>query len=283
MQDDIESKRAKRRQKKVLLVPVCYNAHDDLYRFLDSIEFSFNNANVNLQVYISDNSDSVLPKNKLSGYPFEVNYLKNENVGYFPALWRVILNVEPTEYNFIAVSNVDLQLAPDFFENLDRLEDHNSGVIAPSILSKSTHFDQNPKVQRRPSILKILFLISVFALPWLLSFYVAAQSNKRSKAQEKYQDGTKMYAPHGAFMMFTRDFFTRGGKVNYPRFLFSEELFVAEQVRRIGLEVVYRPNLIVFDNEHGSTSQMPSRRVAIESIKSYLYYLRTRLGFASAR
>jgi GT2 family glycosyltransferase len=74
---------------------------------------------------------------------------------------------------------------------------------------------------------------------------------------------TPIYASHGSCMVFSRRYFASGGSIEYPVFLFGEEIFVAETARQLGLSVVHCPQLWVFDKEHASTGGVTrSRKVA---------------------
>ncbi len=72
---------------KICLVPVCYNAHDDAVRFLDSVNTAFSFClGVELEVILSDNStlSSVITFDARN-YSYNFRYLQNSNIGYFPA------------------------------------------------------------------------------------------------------------------------------------------------------------------------------------------------------
>ena len=83
-----------------------------------------------------------------------------------------------------------------------------------------------------------------------------------------------MYGAHGSFMVFTRRYFEKGAHVNYPRFLFGEEVFVAEQLRKHSLMIESIPEIRVFDKEHASTSQEKLEFICPEHKKSYEYLKR---------
>ena len=86
-----------------------------------------------------------------------------------------------------------------------------------------------------------------------------------------------VYAGHGSFMIFTKAFFLKKPKLQYPVFLFGEEIYFAELMRSYSLKVTYIPRLKVFDKEHISTSKMKSdfyykcNREAIKYLISTFY------------
>lgn len=106
---------------KICIVPVCYNAHEDALRFLESVEKAFLACpDLELDVVLADNSTVGLPSAMAERqYAFTYRYLKNDNVGYFPAFSRALASlVAPTTYfDYVMVCNVDLVVASDFFTN----------------------------------------------------------------------------------------------------------------------------------------------------------------------
>lgn len=59
-------------------------------------------------------------------------------------------------------------------------------------------------------------------------------------------------------MLFTQAFCDFLQEMNFPTFMFCEELFIAENLRKMGLKTIYKPQLIVNDIDHVSTSKMKS-------------------------
>jgi GT2 family glycosyltransferase len=71
-----------------------------------------------------------------------------------------------------------------------------------------------------------------------------------------------IYAPHGSFLIFNWSYFSTGGTLDHPTFLFGEEIFVAEAARRLKLRVVHDPRLVVFHEEHATTGIFPRAAMA---------------------
>jgi GT2 family glycosyltransferase len=65
-----------------------------------------------------------------------------------------------------------------------------------------------------------------------------------------------IYAGHGSFILLTRAYFEKCGMIDYPVFLFGEELYLAEECRKHSLRVIYRPEICIYDSEHVSTSKL---------------------------
>jgi len=84
-----------------------------------------------------------------------------------------------------------------------------------------------------------------------------------------------IYAPHGSFILFTRDYFARGGHLDYPVFLFGEEVFLAETIRLLDMRVIYTPDLVVYDDDHVSTGRVARRRIGELHAEAAKYLLAT--------
>ena len=75
---------------------------------------------------------------------------------------------------------------------------------------------------------------------------------EKSVAEYPVLKGRKIYAPHGSCLVFKNNYFTLGGTLGLPNFLFGEEIFVAETAVRLGLDVIYDPGMVIHDYEHAS-------------------------------
>jgi GT2 family glycosyltransferase len=70
-----------------------------------------------------------------------------------------------------------------------------------------------------------------------------------------------IYAPSGAFLIFSRRFFEAGGFIDDGSFLYAEEFRVAEMCRCLNLAIVHEPALRVWHEGSQSTGRMLSRSV----------------------
>ncbi|WNZ80059.1 glycosyltransferase [Pseudomonas sp. P105] len=276
--------------KKICIVPVCYNAHEDAVRFLDSVDLAFRACpDFALEVVLADNS-TIAPSMNIASrqYAYSFTYMKNDNVGYFPAFNKAFANQarRAEDYDFVIVCNVDLVVAEDFFSVLlTQSVGSETGLVAAGIFSDRDGRDLNPKIARRPTARKINFMRIVCSSVVLFRGYMKlARMRERARSRTQQRDrriaGTTkvvvptrspMYGAHGSFMVFTRRYFTKGADVAYPRFLFGEEVFVAEQLLRHNLSIQHVPGLRVFDKEHASTSKVNFDFICGEHKKSYDY------------
>lgn len=205
---------------------------------------------------------------------------EQDNLGYLGGASKGIdlLNKTGSEhYDFIAISNVDLNLKENFFIELKKLGDvEEIGIIAPSVLSEKRKVDLNPKMLLKPKKWKIFFNYMsthstvFFQLKLLQSSFYNLLRSKRNRERVD-QD---IYAPHGAFILLTRHYIKDCLNIKYPVFLFGEEMYFAEECKSKELKVRYYPNLCVYDFDHGSTGKKAIDWLRQEFKKSYAHILR---------
>jgi GT2 family glycosyltransferase len=253
-------------QANILIIGVIYNTYPETLRYLDSLAPL---ATEDITLIIVDNSDKVKPPDflrKTSGYEF-VHYIDSEvNTGYFHGAKKGLeayLQEHSVYPEWILVTNVDIVFTPRFFIQLKTIKEINRlGMIAPSILSQKWKLDYNPGLEKRYSKQKLqfhriiyshyyfhnLYLILAYTKRWL----AGAFRKRRTEVAEQTQGQKRIYAPHGSCLVFNKNYFTFGGTLDLPNFLFGEEIFVAESSKQMGLDIIYDPRLVIYDYEHAS-------------------------------
>ena len=259
---------------KVLIVAVNYNSYDELNKYLLSVEHAAAKCfDSTVDVIIADNSSVYVSLDLDCFSSINIWQKQFDNLGYLGATQKVINDLDNvTDYDYVAISNVDLQLSEDFFKVLNSIDvSHDTAWIAPQIYSHEEDRDRNPKVIARYSKNRLKMLYYMYKYPILFYLYTAT-AYKRKKLAPKYNE-MDIYAGHGSFMLLTSNFFKEYKRIDYPIFLFGEELFLAELIRKKGMKVRYIPSLRLEDNEHVSTSRMKKRfyfKCNTESIKYIL-------------
>jgi GT2 family glycosyltransferase len=207
------------------------------------------------------------------------------NRGYFGAanwaLQRYLTRADkPT---WVIVCNNDVVFDDrQFLVNLLRQDPAAAHVIAPAIIAHPTGIDCNPFLRERPSPLQ-LFRYRIwqrnYYFMWfkqLLSPYVRSARHRiyfwrRSSGP---QGRTPVYAPHGAFLIFSRSYFEAGGYIDDGFFLYAEEFSVAEICRQLNLSVVHDPELRVRHDAHRVTGRMCNRTTFEYGRQGFEYALR---------
>jgi GT2 family glycosyltransferase len=268
----------------IWFICVNYNATKDTIRFIAQLDNCL--ASPSVKVIVVNNSstrDGALIEYALSKKNVylvtpdkNMGYLPGANYGYTWAKQQWALP------DFVAVANVDLVFdGGELLKSIEKLTyDKTIGVYAPKIVSAITGRDQNPHIIDRPkrSLYKLHSLIysSLFgymlvsltsnARRWLMSIF-RTNVNARSPAGGH----RRIYAPHGAFMLFTKAYFESGGDLDFKSFLFGEEIYVGEILRKINLQAVYVPEIGIVHDEHQSTSMVGLKRRAALTKQSSSY------------
>lgn len=265
------------------ILVLCVNYHNekdthDFVRCLLELESS-----ELLHIIVVDNSERNYIESCLSSLveldPRVIVLNPKTNLGYFGgAAWglRQYLGSAPLP-EWIIVSNTDI-LFPhsDFFSKLfEFYPGGNSTVIAPAIYSTLSETNQNPYMVQRPSKSRMIFynrlfhnysIYSAYQLLGLLRkklrvFTRSSRALSGNKNNDSKNSPVPIYAPHGSFILFHRNYFESGGSLDHGAFLFGEEIFVAETARRLGISIVYDPRLEVTHYEHATTGLIKNRKM----------------------
>ena len=244
---------------QIAIYCVTYHSYDSLKNYLLSIDYAMAQVAdvVHLSVIVADNTSPATPF-LYTSKNFELNILvTGENLGYFGAIRFAMQQICPTEHDYVIISNVDVLLPENFFASLINYNyEKNTAWIAPSILSKTPHFDFNPQAIKRYSNLKMRLLRLMFKYPLLLKLKQRLLHMYRNFAD--YPSGS-IYAGHGCFIILTKTYFEQCGIIQYPIFLYGEEIYLAEVCRQHQLNVMYTPEISVTDIGSVSTGRIPFR------------------------
>lgn len=231
-----------------------------------------------VKVVIVDNGSSRESQQVLDAVkelPMTVEILsETRNLGYFGGSRRglELIRVRGWRPQWVIISNSDIEYRnPDFLKHLlERHAENDIGVIAPRIESELSGTSQNPYMIERPSAWRMHFY------KWIFRFYLTcfayqmlglfkALLKRRllapGKVSEPSEGAQDIYAAHGSYLIFSSEYFRRGGDFRHEPFLFGEEVSVAESARRLGLKVRYEPDLVVCHAEHATMGWIPDRRL----------------------
>jgi len=265
---------------KIIIYCVNYNSYSSLSNFIPSVEEAAeyavkdNGCQLCIDLCIADNTEENVQAINVNGsninikvFPFHKNY------GYFGGVQKMMESVSPLDYDYAIISNVDLSLAKDAILKLARLsQDSDTGWIAPQIYSEDEHRDKNPRIPTRYSKRKLQMLKLTFQFPLLHTLH--KKTVYRRKEFIQHSPGP-VYAGHGSFIILTKKYFEKCGIINYPVFLFCEEIYLGEHCRIQGLKVIYNPEIKIIDSEHVSTGKINNKRFCKFNYDAISYILKT--------
>lgn len=188
------------------------------------------------------------------------------NLGYFGGARFGILSREARNFDpdWTVVSNVDVVFDPVQVRIAMGGNDCETvGIVAPSIVSEPSREDLNPFMVSRPARWRMRGYRYVFHTYFGYAMYSwlsqVAQRRPWRRSGEALPRARAIYAPHGAFMVLSREFFRRGGNLDRTPFLYGEEITIAERARTLSLAVRYCPSIQVIHHQHASISRLPGR------------------------
>lgn len=241
----------------ILIVAISYNSNDALSKYLKSIEVAMeDNSDIQLKVIIGDHSESN-PFCLSNQYRmFDCKVIRQENIGYLGGISKLLTKEDVLNYDYVIISNVDIEIDKNFFTKLiNKKYDCNIAWIAPTIWSISEQRNRNPFIVNRFSLYKLLIIRCLYKFHFLHKLYTMTLY-KRKRYRSNIAE--YIYAGHGAFIILTKSFFQKIGCIDYPMFLYGEELYLAELIRNSSLKVYYDSDIRIRTMDHISTGKMKS-------------------------
>ena len=179
--------------------------------------------------------------------------------------------------SWIIVCNNDILFTQqDFLEQLIALDPDKYPVIGPTIYSSVTGKNLNPymdqPIRRLEKIYLSLFYINYvtarimqISLKWLKKLLATLKRPSPSKIK-------KIYAPHGSFVIFSNQYFKRGGWIDSNYEMYGEEVTTAEIAKKNKIPIFFVPDLKVLHVIHSSTTSHSWKREFNYAKTAYLYY-----------
>jgi GT2 family glycosyltransferase len=259
---------------RALIITVNYRNAESTLEFLSSASRLEAFESVDLLVVDNGSEDDSLVRIQQAISQFSnVEVLASDaNRGYFGgASWALQhYQAHHATPDWVLVCNNDI-LFPDsqFLVNLFQRDQSTVAVLAPAVIAHLTGLDANPFLRRRPSrwqMRRYRFWVSHYYLMWFKQWLAPYVRILRHKLKE-WRSGTtakvptRIYAPHGSFIIFSRMFFDAGGTIDDTAFLYAEEFCVGETCYRLDLPVIHDPELKVWHNAHQTTGRMLTRPI----------------------
>lgn len=264
--------------KPFLIVYVCVN-YKSPRETLAHLEQLQQKSTQSYAVVVVENSPTHYAEldNWVSHYPDNHRYLvSNGNVGYLNGLGigvRCALRDWP-KAEWVVLSNVDLTLDASEFEHrlLNHLVDTDIGVVGPRIISSMSRQDQNPFLEARPTLVKMHIWRAIYRSNWIGVLYQLASDLWRHCTRSAWLECVlqrfsncksvvekQVYAVHGSIFCLRTRFIREAGELEWPCFLFGEEIWIAELARRLGMRVLYDPAMSAEHREHITTASLSLR------------------------
>lgn len=270
---------------KALIITVNFRQEDCTQQFLYSASRLESFARCNVLIVDNHSEDGSISRIRQAISKFRnVELLPSpQNRGYFGAArWALDKYLEHHCLpGWVAVCNNDIEFYDSLFlVKLFEKDPASAGVIAPSIISGVTGCDANPSIRKRPSSFRMLryrvWLANYYAM-WLKQWLSPSVRRIKKRCLMRSPTARAMnqpiYAPHGSFVIFSRQFFDAGGFIDDGFFMYAEEFSIAEMSIRLGVPVIHEPTLRVRHKEGQSTGRMLSRDMYLHQVSGFRYAL----------
>jgi GT2 family glycosyltransferase len=251
-------------------VIVSYGGVDDAVRLVDSLG---TRARVEVVLCANRPGDTEAARPAFAGDP-RVRVLPFEdNPGYLPALQRALPHVDTSAP--VVLCNCDLVAEPGLVDELLALVQGypDAGWLAPAVIG-ALGADQNPNLLAPPSARWLTALAAVHRFPRLADVLLLRKEGHSSRTVTGVEPGATVFAGHGSVVVLTPRFFAAGGSCDYPFALFGEELWLARECSRLGLEVRYVPSARLRHTEHATTGRRRRGEVARVKYDGLRYWAR---------
>jgi GT2 family glycosyltransferase len=271
---------------KALIITVNFRQDECTRRFLNSAAKMDGFAQCYFLIVDNNSSDDSLSNLRSASAGFaNVELLgSRHNEGYFGAArWALRRYLEDhSAPDWVVVCNNDIVFDdPKFLSQLLERDPDAAGVVAPTIISGVTGYDENPSIRCRPSQIRMWryrFWLTNFYLMWFKQWLSPVIRKIRYKflgwtAASGKSTRSAVYAPSGAFLIFGSRFFEAGGFIDDGAFLYAEEFRVAEMCRQLRLPVLHDPQLRVWHQGSQSTGRLLTRSVFLHQRDSFRYAL----------
>ena len=179
--------------------------------------------------------------------------------------------------SWIIVCNNDILFTQqDFLERLTVLDPDKYPVIGPTIYSSITGKNLNPYMDQPIRRLEKIYL-SLFYINYVTAriMQISLKWLKKSAAIFKRPVASKIkkiYAPHGSFVIFSNQYFKRGGWIDSNYEMYGEEVTTAEIAKKNKIPIFFVPELEVLHIDHSSTASLSWKREFNYAKTAYLYY-----------
>ena len=269
--------------KSLAVFCVNYNSYKELYDYVRSVDVAAGEcSDIRVDVYVIDNTDKNYQPINISASHVNIKLFDHHmNYGYFGAVCHAIKEVNLDDYDYYVISNVDVLVDKDIFQKLVAQKyPENTGIIAPRIFSKHLLKNLNPVRLERYSYNRLKMLLFLNDHSVLNTFLLWLRKRiyrlrKSSNAAVEAEQMSKLYLAHGSFILLTKEFYKRCGLIDYPIFLYCEEIYLAELCRKHDLLTVYDGTLKLTDIGMVSTGHLKKKQFCKYNHDAITYIINT--------
>lgn len=215
-----------------------------------------------------------------------LGFAQGNNVGYNYAKSNLGLDT-------IFVMNNDIVFEDNLFlSKFKKIDQKNVDIISPNIINRN-NYNQSPIRDKGISSKKFITLFFnnlvnyiLYSIPLINKKFEKMKEIRKSQRKLNTQyiadnDDSSMIVPHGAFVIFTKNWIDCENFAFYPKtFMYFEEDILHKYCKKNNKKIIYIPELIVRHLEDVSTDKVYTNKIEKKKfisknmVKSMLIYLR---------
>lgn len=250
-------------------VIIFYNNLDDITAYLDEVEKQeLDNVNLVVTIVMNKytNEENKLLSKIIDNYKFSIELIfPKENLGYLNGLLFGYRNSNHrnSEFKWVIFSNTDIVIpSKKFFSSFATTEyPKDIFCVGPSVYVPTSHVYSNPQYKERYTKESIEKRIKIFKNRYLSSLYLNLSNMKSRIFRRKKESSSYVYSTHGSYFMLRESFLHNLNK-DYMSILYSEETFIAEEVRIANGKIYYDSSIEVEHHENKVTGKLGKRKQA---------------------
>lgn len=246
----------------IVVSVTCYENENEVLEFADklskqdcseSIAFLITcNKCRNIEVFRTK-----MEKIKLKSYVFN----PGKNLGYLNGCLYG-LKKYGENYTWAVISNTDVEFMSNrFFKNfIGEKYGTEIGCVGPDVCLQDAITHQNPFFLTRPSRRAMKLRRAIYSNYPLYSLYCLLSSMKAKLKKKTVERSGQVYSVHGSIVVLRKKVVDALLEGENQIFMYGEELYIAEIVRKNNLISYYDKELEIRHKENQVTGKNPSRR-----------------------
>lgn len=266
--------------RNILNILVCYNNHSEILRYINELDKQECISQVWVCIVINDETPESLFHQHIKSDIHVVTVKAYENIGYMRGSiygYEYFIKKYQMELDWVIVSNSDIDYVNEYFFldlfNLNLQEE--VACIGPDTYVPETKEYQNPALYKRMSKVRLLLYMVTFSNSISGRLYLKLSDFRKNNAPKSKRDSSIVYMVHGSYWILKTEIMDEMIKEPYRALLYSEELYVAELVRRLNKKMYYTDKLRIIHNEHVSTKHIQYNKKCKLLMQSYKYIYTT--------
>jgi GT2 family glycosyltransferase len=281
-------------KNKLGLIILNFLTYEDTYISIKTLNKNLVKDNIELEIFIVDNQTDQKKYQKLKenisfiDINIKIFFLQSKkNLGFSRGMNIGIDKARESKCNFIICSNNDIiyKSKIDLYKFIYLYKNNsNIAIIGPKIFNPDG-INQNPYLKNanyKSKLIQKIIYTNVFGkMLFFLKTYLYRLKTKEAKKKNNNLSSMSIYSLHGSYFILTPSYFKYYENLDPNTFLYSEELILAERLKKHNMLMYYTNDLEVFHKDDSSTNEMlgkdsfkKSYFILNENYKSYSYFLK---------